>query len=304
MLGGVQAEAVDSDRLHEPLGIAHEVAQSVLLDGVSRQRIGVVEGIDGDVGLARGRVIDHDRLEASVGVEPPVVLVGHVRQPSVSRNGAGTNVVGESGNRTANHPIIGGVVDIHQACEPPVEIAGGEFGMVVSVDGVGERDVEPGVAAGIIEPGRAQVREAAVVPDQIHVVVQSGAMSRLHRSAQAGLRAVEGAIAGTGLAQVKPVILVIANGEVALVGPAGRRRIDGAVAGLEQVRHAFLDRCVGTLKPLEKHGRRDILGQSRAPQRACQNHGRRTRPESPSFCRHFMHRDHSLPSVPPAYYGA
>src|SRR4051794_5163281 len=86
-------------------------------------------------------------------------------------------------------------------------------------------------------------------------------VSFVDRGLEAGLGAVKGGIAG--LAEVETVVLVIADGEVALIGASGRRRVDEPVAGIKDVRHPLFDRVVAALEVLKDGGGGDIVGSSR-----------------------------------------
>src|SRR5262249_50735895 len=93
------------------------------------------------------------------------------------------------------------------------------------------------------------VPEAVLVPDQVRVDVAAKLVDCLDHGLESGFAAVESVVVSR--AEVEPVVNVVAHRLVARVGPARRRKVDGAIAGVEEVRGALLDSLIGTLKPLQ-----------------------------------------------------
>jgi hypothetical protein len=133
-------------------------------------------------------------------------------------------------------------------------------GVVVGrVEGEGEAGVAAGVGEGIaLAIGAAEVAEAARVPQQVGVEAAAELVDIGDDGLQARLGAVQGGVGGG--AEVEAVVDVVADRLVAGVGPARRRRVEGAVAGVEDVGRPLVHGLVGALEPLQDDGRGHVRG--------------------------------------------
>jgi hypothetical protein len=111
-----------------------------------------------------------------------------------------------------------------------------------------------------------KIRKTGVVPNQIQVITGGCLVSRVDERAQARFGAVKSWVAG--LTEIEPIVLIVADGEVAIVGTARRRRVDRAVAGLEDIRHARFDGRVAGFEILEHDGSGRVFGAHNDGQRA------------------------------------
>src|SRR5205085_2195709 len=99
-------------------------------------------------------------------------------------------------------------------------------------------------------------------------------MDTVDQRLEASFGAIERRVAG--LAQIKTVVLVIANGGVPRVGAAGRRSINCPIPGHEDIGGAVFDGLVGVLEVLENRRGGNVLG-VRAPRRQPASQGQQNK---------------------------
>jgi hypothetical protein len=254
----IDPQPVHPNHLDQPLRVAHQIAGRVLDDRIARHRVLEVEAVDRDVTLIRPRIEHEDRAVPDVRIESPIPRVRQVGQSSELRRGSRRQISRiPGGHGVTNEPMILLVRDVDQPGQPLVVHATRERGMEVAIDIGGERDGQPRITAGLRKSSGSQIREPAVIDDEIHVQAQA----RTVQQARERLQTFFGPVQGwpSRRSEIEAVVGVVPDAARALVGPTRRRQPDEPVSCEEHVRQPLFDRLVGRLEPL-KDRRRRIVG--------------------------------------------
>ena len=229
VLGGIDAQPVNADDLHEPLRVSHQVRRRVLDRRVAGHRVVEVERVDGDVLLVRasdrtrrsscGRCRDRtgDSADRHVG-EPPeapawFLPAGCSRSP------------GSTGLRMKRwfFSCAMSMSPASRSCSSPPAKAEWKSPST----SLGSVSAKPGIPAGILEARRSQVREAVVIDDEVDVQAEAGPVQHPAERLQALLGAVQRRLARP--AQIEAVVHVVADAETR----PGRR---GTAAAARRIR--------------------------------------------------------------------
>ena len=248
--GGVEPEAIHAHVVDHPAGVPHQQARAVFGHRIASRGVGRVEVVEGCV-LAGLRVVDRRAPEIAVGIK-----AGIRRRRLVAERARGNVERIPGGDRLADVLQIRLVLDVDEAGEPAVEIAGLEPTMEIPIGHSRSGEHESRVAARGSKAGVARVAEAVMVPDEVDDDVAAGAVHGRREPTQASLGAVERLVRGG--AEVKAIEDVVAHRLITRVGSADRGNPGGSIPSLEEVGHPLLLGAVGGIKPLKnRRGRRD-----------------------------------------------
>ena len=232
----------------------------------------MVEVVPRDV-RAEFRVRKRQSAERLIGVKAGVVRIGQIRRRAAEDAlRAGGNVLWIAGRYwLANVLVILFLGDIDQPSEPHFQIATLERTVKIAVNVGRQREHEARVAARlgkrniIRRIGRrspvvdgAEIGKAVVVDDEIGVDFDAGRVGRRDVRLERRFGAVERFVARR--AEIEAVEQVVADREIAGIGPLRRRQPHLPVANLKNIRHAVLDRVPTRFKHLQDGRCRDILG--------------------------------------------